>query len=65
MKHDQSVKNYDIPATRQKALQGCFVSTGMNFALSNPHSNMGKDMVATKNTNKPAVLFETAKKGPE
>jgi hypothetical protein len=65
MKHDQSVKNYNIPAPRQKALQGCFGSSGMGNALSNPHSNMGKGMVTTKNTNKPAVLFDTAKKGKE
>ena len=33
----------------------------MSNALSNPHSNMGKDMVATKNCNKPQVLFDAVK----
>ena len=65
MKHDSAVKNYEIPQQRQKALQSCFGSTGMGNALFNPHSNMGKDMVATKNTNKPQVLFDAVKKGKE
>ena len=65
IKHEVTVKNYAIPKQRQQALNGCFGSTGMGNALSNPHSNMGKDMVGTKNYNKPQVLFNAVKQGKD
>ena len=47
-----------IADKRKKSINGCFGSSGVMGSLTNPHSNMGKDMVKTKNFNPPQVLFD-------
>ena len=63
--HDQSIKIKSIPSNRQTSIAGCMGSSGMAGALSNPHSNMNKDMIRSKNVNPPSVVFDSVKKPKE